>query len=197
VNLDGMAIIDLNGFVKLIDALGGLRITVPQAIYDARYPRPDGTGNIELYIKPGRQKMNGFTALAYARSRHGSSDYSRMRRQQEVLLALRRQVKPCRLLADPAKLVKAIKSTVRTTFKPKDVPEMLRLAAAMDLDRVARHSISPPTYPEYLTKSDAKRVRNLVQHVFDKARVKASKKQADDPAFAPPSAGAEPEDPCD
>ncbi|HLA16595.1 MAG TPA: LCP family protein [Candidatus Limnocylindrales bacterium] len=197
VDLDGIAIVDLNGFVKLVNALGGLRITVPSAVYDQRYPKPDGTGNIELYIKAGRQKMNGFTALAYARSRHGSSDYSRMRRQQEVLVALRKQVKPCTVLADLPKFIKALKGTVTTTFKPEALPDLLRLAARVNIDRAARYSLAPPTYPEYLGKADWKRIRTLVRHVFDKARAKA----ATPDAAASPSPfilePADPDDPCD
>jgi LCP family protein required for cell wall assembly len=195
VNLDGMAIIDLNGFVKLVDALGGLRITVPRAIHDDHYPKPDGTGNIDLYIKAGRQKMNGFTALAYARSRHESSDYSRMRRQQEVLLALRKQVKPCTVLADLPKLLRALKRTVQTTFKPEALPDLLRLAARVDVNDVARYSLAPPTYPEYLGKADWKRIRTLVGHVFDEARAKAARQEPTSPVLVPVDE-TEPDDPC-
>jgi LCP family protein required for cell wall assembly len=185
VDIDGMAIIDLNGFVKLVDALGGLRITVPQAIYDQRYPKPDGSGYRTIYIKAGKQKMSGATALAYARSRHQSSDYSRMRRQQEVLVALRKQVQPCTVLADLPKLLKAVKGTLKTTFKTDALPDLLRLAARVKADDTMRFSIAPPNYPEYLSKSDWKRIRTLVRRVFDKPRAKAEKEAAE--ASASPS----------
>jgi hypothetical protein len=63
VRLDGVAIIDLNGFVQLVDALGGLRITIPEPIYDSHYPKPDGTGDIAIYIPAGRHRLDGITAL--------------------------------------------------------------------------------------------------------------------------------------
>ncbi|MDP9482300.1 MAG: LCP family protein, partial [Chloroflexota bacterium] len=93
--IDGLAVVNMDGFVDLIDLLGGLRIRVPEAVHDRMYPKPDGSGLMELNIAAGLQTMDGFTALAYARSRHQDSDYGRMRRQQDVLLALGAQAKPC------------------------------------------------------------------------------------------------------
>jgi LCP family protein required for cell wall assembly len=69
--LDGMVVVKLNGFVKLIDAIGGLDIKVPEAVYDQRYPLENGKGYVTVSIKKGAQHMNGHRALAYARSRHG------------------------------------------------------------------------------------------------------------------------------
>lgn len=73
------AAVDLKGFIKLIDTLGGVTIAV-------ECPFPD------LELEPGIRHMNGQWALAYARSRITSSDFSRSRRQQQVLLALWDQV---------------------------------------------------------------------------------------------------------
>jgi LCP family protein required for cell wall assembly len=192
--LDGVAIIDLNGFVTLVDSLGGLRITVPRAIYDRSYPKPNGTGSIELYIKAGRQKMDGFRALAYARSRHSSSDYSRMRRQQDVLVALQKQLKPCKILANPTRFLKALKKTVRTSFTADDLPFLLRLAARVNPNKIEHYSLAPPRYPEYLSRADWKRIRTLVRDVFGK---KAAKASASPGSTIVPGPTADPiEDPC-
>jgi len=78
--------INFSGFEKLVDAVGGLDIEVPEAIYDSKYPTDD-YGTMELYIPAGLQHMDGKMALQYARTRHGSSDYARMERQQQVLRA--------------------------------------------------------------------------------------------------------------
>ena len=89
VHVDGAVVINLMGFVKLIDALGGIDINVPTKIVDRQYSRPQDGKNITLTINAGQQHMDGFTALAYARTRHQDSDYGRMGRQQDVLIALR------------------------------------------------------------------------------------------------------------
>ena len=78
--------VNFAGFEQLVDAIDGLDIDVPEDIYDAKYPTAD-YGTMELFIPAGLQHMNGEQALQYARTRHGSSDFSRMARQQQVLKA--------------------------------------------------------------------------------------------------------------
>jgi LCP family protein required for cell wall assembly len=78
--------VNFSGFEQLVDAIGGLDIDVAEDIYDAKYPTAD-YGTMELYIPAGMQHMDGKLALQYARTRHGSSDFSRMARQQQVLKA--------------------------------------------------------------------------------------------------------------
>ena len=69
--------VDLSSFRDIIDQLGGVVIDVQNPVYDAKYPADDGRGNLKLYIPPGMQYMNGQQALAYARSRHATSDFDR------------------------------------------------------------------------------------------------------------------------
>lgn len=78
--------INFAGFEQLVDAIGGLDIEVAEDIYDAKYPTAD-YGTMELYIPAGLHHMDGEMALQYARTRHGSSDFSRMERQQQVIRA--------------------------------------------------------------------------------------------------------------
>jgi LCP family protein required for cell wall assembly len=80
--------INFTGFEQLIDAIGGLTIDVPKRIYDTRYP-DENYGTMIIDIPAGLQPMDGVTALQYARSRHGNSDFDRMERQQAILLAAR------------------------------------------------------------------------------------------------------------
>ncbi len=86
--LDHYAIVDFQGFVKIVDALGGIDIDVPTRIYDEYFPTDD-YDFMTLIIEPGLQHMDGVTALQYARTRHQDSDTERVKRQQLVLLAIR------------------------------------------------------------------------------------------------------------
>lgn len=164
--IDGLAVVDMNGFVDLIDVLGGLRIKVPEAIHDRMYPRPDGSGLIVLDIPAGLQTMDGFTALAYARSRHQDSDYGRMRRQQEVLLALGAQLKPCRLVGRLPSLLPIVRRSIWTTVRTKDLAGLLELAARVDVRRIKRIAFTPSTYPSHLRAADVARIRRVVANVF-------------------------------
>jgi len=83
--------VNFEGFERIIDAIGGITIDVEEAIHDTKYP-DENYGYMTVDIPAGIQKMDGKTALQYARTRHGSSDFSRARHQQQVLKAVRDKV---------------------------------------------------------------------------------------------------------
>jgi LCP family protein required for cell wall assembly len=166
VDLDGMVVADLNGFIQLIDALGGLEIDVPAPVVDNAYPTEDGRRFIRISIPAGRQHMDGSRALQYARSRNQDSDYGRMARQQLVLLALRRQVNVCALLPRLPELVRIMKKTVRTNIPISELPELLELAQRVKADQVERVTFAPPRYPERLRAGDVARIRAAVRSAF-------------------------------
>jgi len=79
--------LDFDTFRAIVDSVGGVDVIVEKPIVDDAYPTND-YGVIHIEIPAGPQHMDGETALRYARSRHGSSDFDRARRQQQILLAL-------------------------------------------------------------------------------------------------------------
>ncbi|MBL8153029.1 MAG: LCP family protein [Anaerolineae bacterium] len=87
VGVDRFVRLDFQGFVRLIDAVGGITIDVERAIVDDAYPTEDG-GTISIRFDPGLQHMDGERALIYARTRHTEDDYQRAARQQQVISAL-------------------------------------------------------------------------------------------------------------
>lgn len=83
--------LNFDGFVAIIDAAGGVTIDVPESFTDYEYPTPD-YGTMTVSFDAGVQHMSGERALQYARIRHGSSDFVRAARQQQVIAALVRQL---------------------------------------------------------------------------------------------------------
>lgn len=81
-------VVDFQGVIEIIDILGGLEIDVPYDIVDYEYPDMN-FGYDPLILRAGLQHMDGQTALKFARTRHGDSDFERARRQQMVIYALR------------------------------------------------------------------------------------------------------------
>jgi LCP family protein required for cell wall assembly len=167
VRLDDVVVVDLAGFVRLVDALGGLWIDVPDRLVDRHYPLEDGSGHIRLDIRPGHQLLDGRMALAYARSRHQDSDYGRMRRQQQVLVALAHQVDPLELLPMVPDLLSIAKDDLWTTVKRSEVGDLARLAARVDIGSVKTVRFVPPRYPSHLTSSEIRKIRSVVRSVFD------------------------------
>lgn len=174
VDIEGMVLINLNGFVKLVNALGGITIRVPYAVYDASYPKPDGTGNISIYIKAGLQKMNGTVALEYARSRHQDSDYGRMARQQLVLKAIRSSIKPVCLASRIPQLLAAVKGMLWTDLTPAMVADLLPLAQKTDAKAIRSVLFVPPTYPEILTNAAITKIRAAAADPFGHGAAGAS-----------------------
>jgi LCP family protein required for cell wall assembly len=93
VRPDYMLTIDYHGFVKAIDALGGVDIDVDRTMdYD------DNWGDLHIHLRKGRQRLNGRQALGYVRFRHSDSgaadsDFKRAERQQRLMAALKERVK--------------------------------------------------------------------------------------------------------
>ncbi|MGB9752365.1 MAG: LytR family transcriptional regulator [Roseiflexus castenholzii] len=148
VTIDYIAQVDFRGFERLVDSVGGVLIDVPSPILDAEYPT-ENYGVERIYIPAGLQVLDGRTALIYARTRHGSSDFERSKRQQQVLRALFDQVRNRGLLANTTLLprwIEVLTQHVRTTLPVSDLRAMAELAAlARDLDssRILQLSINP------------------------------------------------------
>lgn len=96
IEIDHTALVDFDGFRKIVDALGGVDVPVACPYTDWRLAAPDlnpeDENNWSLFTAgPGLIHMDGDLALWYARSRKKSNDFDRGRRQQETLRALYRQ----------------------------------------------------------------------------------------------------------
>jgi LCP family protein required for cell wall assembly len=140
------AAVDLDGFRKLIDATGGITVDNPKAINDPTFGWSDG--RVGFQLSAGRHRLDGETALAYVRTRKGvgDNDFTRARRQQLVLLALREQLTDPAMLPKLPDLIRIGSSTVRTNFPRGRVGEMLDLAGSMqdDEENMQRVVLGPP-----------------------------------------------------
>jgi LCP family protein required for cell wall assembly len=120
--------VDLGGFAAMVDAVGGVDITVRKALDDPRYPGLDGRRGWS--VLPGLHHFDGRDALAYARIRKsaGESDLTRAARQQEVLVALRDRAVGAGILFNLPTLLDAVGATVRTDLPQDRLPQLAALA---------------------------------------------------------------------
>ena len=149
IDIDYFALVDLEGFVTMIDAVGGVDINVIDRIYDENYPNMDGTVTT-IVIEPGTYHMDGETALKYARVRHGviGSDFGRMSHQRCVLEALAAQADPLTLFRELPTFVPAIEQSVKTDIPIDDLPAFIQLAAKADLTDIVSIRFMPNA-PEF------------------------------------------------
>lgn len=167
VRVDHYVMVNLNGFVQVIDAMGGLWIDIPARVRDDRYPIETGRRRIELDFRPGCQYLDGRMALAYARTRHQDGDWSRMGRQQHVMAAMRRQFDPLAVLPRLPDLFDAAGDNLYWTLGPDEVVPIARLAARVDADRLQRVLFVPPDYQPRLNDARIEAIRDKVRGIFD------------------------------
>ena len=92
LKVDYTVAIDYEGVRQVIDAIGGVSVDVECPVQDNFVSHESPTGYQPLNVPAGRQTLSGKEALLFMRSRHGRTDMDRSRRQQKVLMALRKQV---------------------------------------------------------------------------------------------------------
>jgi LCP family protein required for cell wall assembly len=109
VRIDHVAMVDFAGFKEIIDALGGVEITVEEGFTSTHSLNPDGKRRFEQ----GPQTMDGAAALDYARERYAFSDgdFARIRHQQQVIKAILDKASSGGLLTNPGRLNSFLRAT--------------------------------------------------------------------------------------
>ncbi|MBL0748610.1 LCP family protein [Nocardioides baculatus] len=133
------AMVNLEGFKDLVDAVGGVELNV-------RQPIPVGLPWEKTfhYIDPGKRKLNGHDTLWFARAREGSDDYSRMARQKCVMSAMLQQVSPQVALRNFEQIAGASEAMVSTDIPRGEVDRFVDLALKAKSQKIATLSLVPP-----------------------------------------------------
>ncbi len=136
------AMIDFNGLVQLIDAVGGVYVNVDNSFTDYEYPK--GLKYETISFKAGPQLMDGTTALKYSRSRHSTqnnegSDFARAKRQQKVIIAFKDVVLSSETLLNPKKimdLMSAVQNNLKVSeFTIEDIEAGVNLLKELDKNK--------------------------------------------------------------
>jgi polyisoprenyl-teichoic acid--peptidoglycan teichoic acid transferase len=173
--------LSFTGFERLIDAIGGITIDVAETIYDDRYP--DGSyGYMTVHIPAGVQPMDGVVALQYARVRHGSSDFGRMERQQQVLLAVRNKVLALDFpISRIPSMLDLVGDSVETDLTLPQIVYLATVAKGVQLNGI-RHGIIDQSMTTTVTTPqgwmvevpDRAKVRQLVDDLFPPSDLQVS-----------------------
>jgi LCP family protein required for cell wall assembly len=139
VPIDYWVEINMPDFPRLVDALDGLWVNVPRGLNDP---------HAGLNINPGAQRIDGATALAYARSRHIDSDYGRAARQMELISALARRLRNLGDNFDPVAIMTLL-TTLRTNAPPADLLTLLQIVGDAADAQVTATVLAPPRFSLY------------------------------------------------
>lgn len=131
--------IDFDGFVKIVDSLGGVDIVVENDIYDPEFPKGETVAFETFSIKKGPRHLDGITALKYARSRHGNSggNFGRAKRQQQLIYAIKDKALSLNILTNPGKiqeLYNSVSDSIDTNLSLAEIIELAKLAKDMTGD---------------------------------------------------------------
>ena len=150
--------INFAGFERIIDQIGGIDIYVEKTINDPKYP-DHNYGYDPLYISAGHHHFNGKTALKYARTRHGSNDFARMRRQQQVIEAVVRRVLDTgqldTLVKNAVPLWQSFQDTVETDMPLSVMLKLAPLAREIKPDEVQKLVLADTMVQSYRANNGA------------------------------------------
>src|ERR1039457_2666104 len=179
--------VDFSAFKQTVDAVGGININVPVGFTDYQYPAGEcslgNCGYQRIHFSAGMQHMSGAVALIYARSRHGNngqgSDFSRSRRQQQIIVALKAQIESIGGIGKLPDVLNALGDNVLTDLTIGDAESLYGLVSGVNPASVEHISIDDTNflydcgYPTrcgsyYLFANDQsfKSLSHFVQDVF-------------------------------
>lgn len=166
ISIDRYAWVGLYGFIKSIDAVGGVNLDVIHPVLDNSYPTdintPNPYGYQRLDIQPGMQHMTGEEALQYVRSRHEDliGDFGRTQRQRQLLLTIRESLfkSPATVLTIP-KIFTSLKGQIKTDVTPIDAIDLGQFYLLHKGQIVQKqYTLSPPMYSHVGTSTDGQSI---------------------------------------
>lgn len=122
VQIDDFALVNMQGFADVIDAVGGVTLELSQSV--PLPPDPSGEP-LPPSIGPGLVDMDGTMAVAYARSRSADSDYQRMGRQRQLLAALGSQVSATEALGAFGSVTGVLDDAMRTSLSAGEFGDLI------------------------------------------------------------------------
>ena len=174
LEIDAYVLINMDSFVELIDALGGITVNVKKALpiggQQDCYPAdnehesicPDALG----WIEKGKQHMDGRTALWYARSRHNTNDYDRMKRQREIQNLVLKKIDLQTLLFRLNAVSGAGAKLIKTDIPGSSVPTLIDLALKARSSGLKSLQLTSPIISA--NNPDFRLMRQLIQQKIKK-----------------------------
>ena len=146
LNIQYYVLVDMVGFVEVIDLFGGIDLYVSESINDRIKPIVPEGPSIDIVVEPGEYHFDGLTALGYVRSRVQSTDWHRMTRQRCVVAAMIDQVPLSEVIYRYVDLTEIISAHVSTDIPLDRLDELLDLAEKLDTSRMVSVNFIPPEF---------------------------------------------------
>jgi LCP family protein required for cell wall assembly len=165
IPIHNYVLVDMAGFVKIIDALGG--VTVDLSTRVPLVPNMDGRTKEAPFVGPGAVTMNGTMALSFVRTRNADSDYQRMKRQRCLLAAVASKTSPSDLARNYPSLAAAVEGAFRSDIPREKLGDLVRLFVRVDIGQARTLVLVPPVIQP--SHPDIGLIRGLVATALDPA----------------------------
>jgi LCP family protein required for cell wall assembly len=159
LTINYFALVDMDGFRGLVQAMGGLTLNVRDRI-------PIGLP-VTDYIEPGVRKLNGFETLWFTRSRESADDYSRMARQKCVMNAMLQQLEPQTVLLKFRDLAEAGTELVHTNLPASELDTFAQLALDARAQGLTSVSFVPPAINT--SDPDIDKIRSMIEEAIEES----------------------------
>ncbi len=168
VTVDRYIRVDTEGFIHLVDALGGVEMNVPK-----KMDYIDHTQHLNIHFSPGRQKLNGQHLQEYVRFRHDAlGDIGRVQRQQEVLREILRTALQPGTIAKVPQIMQVVKENVETDLSVEEILAIAQTVATnnrhqMHLIMLPGRFSSNKEYKRSYWISDPDATASIISRYFD------------------------------
>lgn len=164
--------IQMDGLARLIDALGGVTVTLDCPLYERTPNDALPTGYEEWTLPAGQVRLNGDAARKFATYRYVTSDFGRIQRQQQLIWAIRNRALQSNILPRIPELWKAFSNTFATDLGLVDVIRLANFGIKLKPADVHGLIIGPPIVKDYLTEH-----KEMVLVIGDRDELEARKER--------------------
>jgi LCP family protein required for cell wall assembly len=140
VRIDHYIEVDFTGFVRIVDALGGVEICTPRTINDPKS---------HLTLAAGRHLLDGIDSLKYVRARSfdGTADLGRMKRQQQFVSTILREVTSAGVLLNPVTMTRLLNSAFDSVITDEGLDRNDLLTLGKQLRNLSAKNVNTLTIP--------------------------------------------------
>jgi len=152
--------VNFNGIQKIVDAMGGVEMNVEERMYHR-----DVRGGLLINLFPGKQRLNGYQAMCYVRFRGDrDSDFGRMRRQKEFLLAAYQQLHASHTVTEIGNIAYQAWRNVDTNLSYRQLLWLSQRMGDLDVDNAKMESLP-------VTEGHAKEMSVLIPKLMEDREV--------------------------
>ena len=146
IDIDYYVLVDMAGFVALVDSLGGVHVYFDAPMHIAFSAPVEDGDKAYIEVEAGLNHLQGLEALAYVRNRYRTSDYLRMERQRCMLRSIAAEADFFTLMTRFSAITGALRDSARTDIPVELLPELIRQVSRLDFGEIETIAFQPGYY---------------------------------------------------